>query len=144
MIETGIQVLRTYMDEQTLSTFNVFVNGQIEFSGKGLERKRGDGKQFPGCALCIAEGIYDAVKEETSPGHEYPHFRVLEVPHRQGILWHGGNFFTHTIGCYLPGNAFKDTNKDGLLDVINSRKTLQHIYSLLPDKFKIEYKEKGE
>lgn len=144
IVETGIEVLRTYMELETLSTFNVFVNKSLILSGKGLELKKGDGVQFPGCDLCIAEGCYDAIKEESSPGHNYPHLRVLGVLHRQGILWHGGNYFTDTKGCYLPGDSFGDRNKDGILDVLNSRTTLARICALLPTKFKILYKEKGE
>lgn len=134
-----VEILRTYMEFETLSTLNVIDDDKIIFTCKGLEPPDKDNQRS---ISCILEGEFDVVKEETSPGHDYPHFRVLDVPGRSGILWHGGNYFKDTLGCYLPGDSFGDRNKDGVLDVLNSRKTLAHLYSILPDKFKVIYKKK--
>lgn len=135
-----VDILRTYMELETLSTLNVIdEKGLIVFTCKGLEPPDKNNKRS---ISCILEGTYDVVKEETSTHHEYPHFRVLSVPGRSGILWHGGNYFSDTLGCYLPGDSFGDRNKDGVLDVLNSRKTLEKLYDILPDKFKVTYKKK--
>ncbi len=135
-----VEILRTELPVETLSTLNVLDDhDKIIFSCKGLEPPN-KGNQHN--ISCIPYGTYTVVKEETSPGHEYEHFRVENVPNRGGILWHGGNYFTNTLGCYLPGDSFGDKNKDGISDVLNSRATLQKLYSLLPAKFQATYKKK--
>jgi Family of unknown function (DUF5675) len=135
-----VEILRTYLPEETLSTLNVIDDkGKIVFSCKGLEPPDKENKPK---ISCIPEGIYLVKKEATSPGHEYPHFRVYGVPKRSGILWHGGNYYEHTLGCYLPGDSFGDKNKDKVPDVLNSRATLQKLYDLLPNEFYCTYKKK--
>ena len=110
------------MPIETLSTLNVLDEyKKIVFACKGLEPPD---KNNANNISCILDGTYWVIKEETSPHHDYPHFRVLNVPNRRGILWHGGNYFSDTLGCYLPGDSFGDRNKDGVLDVLNSRTTL--------------------
>ncbi len=128
------------MPLETLSTLNVMdEEGTIIFSCKGLEPPD---KHNQHNISCIPEGTYQVSKELSSEGHEYPHFRVANVPNRGGILWHGGNYFKDTLGCLLVGNGFEDRNKDGVLDVLNSRATLSKLYAILPDHFQATYKKK--
>lgn len=135
-----VDILRTYSPQETLSTLNVIDDkGKIVFTCKGLEPPD-KGNQHN--ISCIPEGTYTVSKEATSKGHEYPHFRVSNVPNRGGILWHGGNYYENTLGCLLTGDSFGDKNKDGVTDVLNSRVTLQKLYNLLPDKFQATYKKK--
>jgi len=134
-----VEILRTYQEKETLSTLNVIDGGKIIFSCKGLEPPdKGNAHNIS----CIPEAVYSVSKEVTSKGHEYPHFRVANVKDRAGILWHSGNYFKDTLGCLLVGDSFGDRNKDGVLDVLNSRITLQKLYNLLPDKFQATYKKK--
>lgn len=130
---------RVYLSDETLSSLYVYNGAFKAFSCKGLEPAWKDNKHS---ISCIPEGTYTVVKEASSPGHDYPHFRVLDVKDRKGILWHGGNYFKDTLGCYLPGEKFGDRNKDGTLDVLNSRETLKKLYEMLPDKFEVTYKKK--
>lgn len=136
---------RVYLPEETLSSFYVFSNDdkgltdKLEFSGKGLEPPKN--KDIRGVA-CIAESTYWVHKELTSPHHNYPHFRVENVPGHTGILWHIGNYEHDTLDCYLVGDSFGDRNKDGTLDVLNSKTTLQKLWDLLPDRFQVTYREK--
>ncbi len=130
---------RVYMPEETLSSLYVF-NGEFQaFKCKGLEPAWLDNQRGKSC---IKEDTYWVVKEATSPGHPYPHFRVEDKHGRKNVLWHGGNYYSDSQACYLPGSSFGDRNKDGVLDVLNSRKTLQTLYDMLPDKFQCTYREK--
>jgi hypothetical protein len=88
---------------------------------------------------CIPEGIYDVVKYISPTKGQC--FHVLNVPNRDAILIHKGNYATgvkvDTQGCILVGSNFKDINNDGNLDVENSTTTLTDLLELLPDKFKL-------
>lgn len=137
--EKHVIIERVYLPEETLSSLYVYNGAFKEFSCKGLEPPNKNNEHNKSCIL---EGTYWVQKELTSPHHEYPHFRVENVPDRGGILWHGGNYFTDTLGCYLPGSGFGDRNKDGVLDVLDSRATLQKLWDLLPDRFQATYREK--
>lgn len=135
-----VYIPRVNMDKETLSSLIVYdEHDAIIFSCKGLEPPD-KGNQHN--ISCIPDGTYWVIKEATSKGHEYPHFRVLDVPGRGGILWHGGNYYNDTLGCMLVGDSFGDRNKDGILDVLNSRITLQKLYDLMPDKFQATYHKK--
>lgn len=59
------------------------------------------------------------------------HLHVQNVENRSFILVHAGNYYTDILGCILVGDALTYLNKDGLLDVLNSRLTLDKILSLL-------------
>lgn len=136
----NVIIERKLMEKETLSSLYVFNGAFKAFSCKGLEPPW---KENQHNISCIPNGVYTVVKELSSKGHAYPHFRVLNVPDRQGILWHAGNYFNNTLGCFLAGDSFGDRNKDGILDVLNSRATLQKLYDMLPDTFQAEYKFKA-
>ena len=90
---------------------------------------------------CIPNGTYWVKKEKTSPGHTYPHFRVLNVPDREGILWHRITYVKDLRGCTGIVGKFFDLNKDGTPDAIESGITLQKLYDTLPDLFQVEYRD---
>lgn len=85
---------------------------------------------------CIPTGIYTVVKRY-SPKYGH-HFHILDVPDRDYILGHHGNFFTDILGCVLFGNNHVDINSDGLKDVTSSKAKMKELNSILPDKFKLE------
>jgi len=64
--------------------------------------------------------------------------RVSGVFGRSGILIHVGNFHYQTSGCILVGQRFRDVDKDGNLDVVNSRVSLNDIYDSLPAQFSLK------
>ena len=71
---------------------------------------------------CIPEGTYRVTKH-TSPKFGKT-FWVRDVPDRDAVLIHPGNYNYHTLGCILVGSNHEDRNKDGLLDVVNSKFTM--------------------
>ena len=84
---------------------------------------------------CIPPGTYKGVKR-TSPKYGL-HVHILDVPGRDLILMHNANYVTQLEGCVAVGEAIRDINADGTLDVTNSVKTLKKLVSLLPDSFTI-------
>ena len=85
---------------------------------------------------CIPKDIYD-VEKFNSPAFGNV-FLYNDVPDRDMIEMHPGNYVSDILGCQLPGEGFTDINQDGLLDVTSSRKTLEILWDLMPDEFKIE------
>ena len=122
--------------KQTESHFYFIEDGKIIFDGKILELPWNENKNR---ISCIPAGAYTAKKRKTSSSQfKYEHLHILNVPGREWILMHGGNYHTQILGCLLPGDEFRDINKDGVRDVLNSRKTLEKIISLMnSDEIKI-------
>ena len=87
---------------------------------------------------CIPTGSYQ-VEKRISPKFGL-HFYITNVNNRSFILIHPGNYYSQILGCVLIGSDFSDINNDGLLDVINSRKTLNSFLDLMPHSFKLEIK----
>jgi hypothetical protein len=85
---------------------------------------------------CIPKGLYD-VEKFNSPTFGNV-FLFNDVQSRDMIEMHPGNYNKDTLGCLLPGEGFTDINRDGLLDVVSSRNTMEHLWDLMPDEFKIE------
>ncbi|TXG75715.1 hypothetical protein E6Q11_07060 [Candidatus Dojkabacteria bacterium] len=79
---------------------------------------------------CIPKGEY-TVKWTFSPKFMRYTYEVQNVPKRSGIRFHTGNFVTDISGCFLLGNGYKDLNKDGRLDIINSTATIKAFEQLL-------------
>ena len=48
-------------------------------------------------------------------------YEVQNVPNRTAIYLHEGNFFFNSEGCILLGSLPQDINKDGQVDLINSK-----------------------
>jgi hypothetical protein len=84
---------------------------------------------------CIPPGKYE-VKKHTSPKFGKC-LLILNVPGRDLILFHTGNYHEDTHGCILPGKSFIDINNDGLKDVVLSAITMLNILAIVPDKFEL-------
>jgi len=82
---------------------------------------------------CIPIGRYKVEKRFSNKYQS--HFWVKDVPNRDMILIHHGNFFTQTLGCILVGKEFKDLDGDGLLDITDSKKTMGKLNEILLDNF---------
>jgi hypothetical protein len=98
----------------------------LELAWKNNERQRS----------CIPKGIYK-VKKRTSAKYG-EHFHILNVPNRDFILLHHGNYHTDILGCILPGKGLADLNKDGRLDVTSSRQAMKELLAALPNNFELE------
>lgn len=84
----------------------------------------------------IPPGTYKVVKRN-SPKYGN-HFHILDVPNRDLILIHQGNYYTQIEGCILVGDNITDINNDKVLDVTNSVATMKKLLDLLPNNFEIQ------
>ena len=66
----------------------------------------------------------------------------MDVPDRNYILIHAGNYYSDIRGCILVGMDHLDINKDGFKDVTYSKDTLKKLYKILPEKFELEINRK--
>jgi len=129
-----VVIERVYLPTETLGSW--YINDEmicktLELPWKNNERGMS----------CIPEGFYDVIREAESAHHKYPHFRILNVPDRDGILVHKITYVSGLKGCIGTGE-FKDLNGDNVPDIINSGINLQKLYDLLPDKFEIQIRKK--
>jgi hypothetical protein len=88
---------------------------------------------------CIPIGIYNVVKYNIKA---HPNtFWIKDVPGREGILIHIGNFATgqkiDTKGCQLPGMSFIDIDGNGTLDVAGAGIAMNALNYFLPASFQI-------
>lgn len=85
---------------------------------------------------CITPGVY-LVLPHTSPkfGDCFKVYELdgSEVNGRSEILFHVGNYATNTDGCICPGMGTSDINKDGLMDVVQSRVAMNNLARLIED-----------
>lgn len=118
-------------DKQTLGDLIVFNerNG-IEFTCKTLELAWKDNERR---VSCIPEAEYTVVKRN-SPKYG-DHFHILDVPNRDFILVHHGNFHSDILGCVLVGNNHIDIDGDGYKDVTSSKNTMKKLNEILPEEF---------
>ena len=121
---------QSFEKKQTLGIMMVLLGKQIMYTCKTLELP--DLNNAPQKS-CIPAGTYTVVKRE-SPKYG-KHFHVTQVPNRDYILIHQGNFYSDILGCILPGKEHKDLNADGCRDVTDSKNTMKMLLSLLPNKF---------
>lgn len=130
-----IEVVRVYLETETVGSW--FVDGVCLC--KTLELPWKDNQRS---ISCIPEGVYEVRKEATSPKHEYPHFRIYDVPGRSGILIHKITYVKDLRGCIGLGKAFADLNKDGVPDIIQSGIALQELYDSMPNLFQLIIRKK--
>lgn len=83
----------------------------------------------------IPAGSYRVIQHR-SPSFG-PSLWIQDVPGRSEVLIHYGNYYTNTRGCILPGRAFMDINKDGLVDVTDSRRTMGDLLSHCDREFQL-------
>lgn len=82
---------------------------------------------------CIPVGVY-AVKRTFSPKFLKYTYEVQGVPKRSGIRIHSANYYTDIQGCVALGSGLSDLNKDGELDVTNSRNTIKSFEGFMQNK----------
>lgn len=126
------------LPEETLGELKVFDDTNAEvFTCRTLELPWKENQRK---ISCIPPGEYMVVKRQAHELRKYNHFHVKDVPGRDYILIHTGNYNKHTHGCILVGEGYKDINADGLPDLKNSTVTLKMLYAIMPQKFKLTIK----
>lgn len=108
---------------------------------------------------CIPNGIYPVTKEQPIPADDpnteedesggrkprnYVHFRVHNVPGRQGILIHPLGDTKDSLGCIGPASRFVDINTDKpKFNYADSKAKLAYLTTILPDEFDLEIRDKA-
>jgi len=84
---------------------------------------------------CIPIGVYKVVRRTSAKYGN--HFHITKVPKRDFILIHNANYHYQLLGCIAVGRDHIDINKDGYLDVTQSKDTMQKLLKLLPLEFEL-------
>ena len=125
---------RKYFPDATTSNMTGFSGGKKVVSIYSTELPWRDNKND---ISCIPEGAYPCHKWN-SPTHG-PCFRVENVPGRDAILVHIGNFVygekVESRGCILPAVSLGDINKDGHIDGVSSKTAMSELLKEMPEKF---------
>lgn len=133
-----VEIIRTYQEKQTIGNLTVFDDQDKPiFTCKTLELPWRNNQKM---ISCIPADEYIVEPRKAHPLRNYDHFIITGVPNRSYILIHSGNYVWHVLGCILVGDSHTDINKDGLVDVTNSKATLKILVSLLKEKFKLTIK----
>lgn len=82
---------------------------------------------------CIPKGTY-LCKYTFSPKFLKYTYELQNTSPRTGIRIHSGNYFFDIQGCILLGDSYSDINKDGKLDILNSRVTIANFEKLMGKK----------
>jgi len=85
---------------------------------------------------CIPEGKY-SVKTTYSPKYKKNMWQIMDVPNRNGIRIHSGNYYFDISGCILLGMSIRDINDDGQLDVSSSIKAIAYAKYYLGEEFEL-------
>lgn len=133
----GFKRLAPYLDNTvTITRFRddgVQTLGDLSFGhfkAKTLERPW---KNNQSNISCIPTGTYKCTYS-FSPKFMKWTYEIKNVPKRSGIRVHSGNYFFDIQGCVLLGSGFTDINKDGKLDIVNSKVTISAFEKLLNKK----------
>lgn len=134
-----IEIQRTYKEKATYGEAKVIDDEKHEtvFEFKTLELPWKDNERK---VSCIPAGEYLVEKCKPTAKRNYEYFHVLDVPGRDSILWHPGNYTRQILGCILPGETHTDLDKDGIVDITNTTATLKMLTAIMPNKFKLTIK----
>ena len=121
-----IRIRRTYLGKVTIGNAELIDDdGSTIFLFKTIEPPDLNNTRK---ISCIPEGTYTVTSRVSEKyGH---HLHVNDVPNRDLILMHNGNFTSQTEGCILVGSSHSDINRDGIIDVTNSKATLKKLVEL--------------
>lgn len=104
--------------------------GEIAFNGFSAKTLERPWKNNQKDISCIPKGQYTC-KWTRSFRFPLGSYEVQNVPNRSGIRFHLGNYFFDVDGCILLGDSFSDINKDGKVDVLNSKITISKFESFM-------------
>jgi len=118
-------------DQQTLGKLEVFdTDNNKVFECKTLEL---DWQNNEKRKSCIPTGVYKVTSRRSVKYGS--HFLVNDVPKRDTILIHHGNYHTDILGCILVGLKHADIDGNGYLDVTSSKATLKKLTTIAPKGF---------
>lgn len=123
----AIMTTREVKGRETIGKFQLFKEDKELFSCVTLELPWRDNEPFKSC---VPGGGYVVAHRYSDTYGE--HFILRDVEGREWILIHAGNFYTNTEGCLLIGKRFVDIDNDGLMDITNSRETLDKLVDIVP------------
>lgn len=128
-------IKRTYQFKQTIGNFTLSDGKKDLMICNTIELRNAFNKPQ---ISCIPEGTYKCVYRE-SP--KYPkHYHILDVPGRSFILIHPANFAgsinpktgkPDLLGCIGVGNGYGDLNGDGVVELLNSTKTMKKLLEIV-------------
>jgi hypothetical protein len=129
-------LIRSYGEKETMGTYLVYNGMNKVFQCVCLELPWINNQHD---ISCIPSGTYPVIKYSYE-GHPDV-FWIQNVPNRQGIMIHIGNFASgmkvDTKGCLLPGMNFVDINGDGNMDVMAPDIAMDALNHFLPNSFNI-------
>lgn len=127
-----IKINRLWQDEnQTIGNCTVFdENDKPIFSSISLERGwRNNEKNVS----CVPKGTYKVVLEY-SPRFNMDLWELKDVVDRSECKFHSANYWHQLNGCIALGLKLKDINKDGYIDITNSKDTMSGFHTSLKGK----------
>ncbi len=110
--------------------------GHMDIKGKRIWTLELPWKNNERKVSCIPEAEY-LVKYRMSFKFD-KHFHLQNVPNRDFVLIHHGNYFTDIEGCILVGLGKSDINGDGLVDVTQSKAAMAWLFEHLPNEFTLD------
>lgn len=129
-----IEITRSPIDNETPGLFRVLNNDATVFSCDSLELPYINNEHGISCIPC---GIYEWEKVPATAHIPYEHISIKNVPNRDGICIHIGNYAAgkkvDILGCVIVGDALKDVNGDGNLDIIDSKIVFEKLMAILPN-----------
>jgi len=125
-----LTLLRTNQSKnETLGVLMVFDGPTMVFHCHTLELPWRNNERM---ISCVPPGTYKIVLEYSPKFDEYL-WELKGVPGRSEAKIHTANYVHQLNGCIAPGKSYVDLNGDGLVDVTNSRKTLNQLHKVLSD-----------
>jgi len=123
-----VVLIRTVSDDKcTLGYLYVYNRGKQVYSCASLELPWRD--NAIGVSR-VPDGTYKLVLEY-SPHFKKDLWEFKGVPGRSEVKIHAGNFVSQLNGCVLVGTDHLDIDKDGIPDVINSRRALDGFHKAM-------------
>lgn len=126
-----VVIIRDFVsDSQSLGTCYVINEcGDVLFQSESIERGWIDNKKM---ISCVPEGEYP-LKLEWSPRFQKDLWELYDVPNRSECKFHSANYARQLNGCIALGEHRIDIDKDGYLDVTNSRATMSEFHEVMGD-----------
>lgn len=122
-----LNITRIYQDDCTVGILNYYGFRCCTLELPDLDNERN--------ISCIPPGRYRCSKIESPSLGEC--VEIEDVQGRTFIRIHAGNYTSQIKGCILVGDSIKDIDRDGILDVANSKTTLRKLMNLLPNNFEL-------